>query len=109
MKTVDVELSNALRRDYNLNAQPRLTIEWNFNRYVSVSADNEPPEDTDGIDVDIFPIESIYAANRPTRGIVKARINQGNLSGHDASPGNARYYTGAADDQYKYWCSPVET
>ena len=47
MKTVDIEVKNAIRRDYNLNAQPRLTIEWNFNRYVTVSADNQPPEDTD--------------------------------------------------------------
>lgn len=109
MKTVDAEVKNAIRRDYNVNAQPRLTIEWNFNRYVTVSADNEPPEDTDGIDIDTFPIESIYAPNRPTRGIVKARIGQSLLSGYDASPGNTRYYTGSSTDQYKYWCSPVET
>lgn len=109
MKSVAIEVKNAIRQDYNLNAKPRLTIEWNFNRYVGVSADNQPPEDTDGIDVDVFPIESIYGPHRPTRGIVKARIGQARLSGHDASPGNTRYYSGSMSDQYKYWCSPVET
>lgn len=109
MKTVDVEVKNAIRRDYNINAQPRLVIDWNFNRYVGVSADNEPPETTDGIDTDMFPIESLYAPNRPTRGAVKARLGQSRISGFDALPTNTRYYSASVDDQYKYWCSPVTT
>lgn len=109
MKPVDIEVTNAIRRDYNVIARPRLTIEWNFNNYVPASADNEPSEDTDGFDIDLFPIESIYAANRPGRGIVKARLDEGALGGHDANPRNARYYTASVEDQYKYWTSPVPT
>lgn len=109
MKTVNIALKNAIRNNYNLTARPRLTIEWNFNRYVGVSADNQPSENTDGVDIDMFPVESLYAPNRPTRGIVKARVGEGRIGGHDASPGNTRYYTASILDQYKYWCSPVIT
>ncbi len=109
MKTVNTLLKNAIRRDYNVNVQPRLTIEWNFNRYIGVSADNQPAETTDGIDTDMFPIESLYAPNRPTRGAVKARLGEARLSGFDATPTNTRYYTASVNDQYKYWCSPVQT
>lgn len=109
MKTVDVEVKNAIRRDYNINALPRLVIEWNFNRYVGVSADNTPTEDSEGYDIEMFPIESLYAPNRPTRGVAKARVNQSKVSDYDANPHDTRYYVASKNDQYKYWCSPVTT
>jgi hypothetical protein len=109
MKTVDIEVKNSIRKDYTVNAQPRLVIEWNFNRYVGTSADNVPAEQTNGIDITQFPIESLYAPNRPTRGVAKARVNEGRVSQYTANPQDTRYYVASETDQYKYWCSPVKT
>ena len=109
MKSVNAAVRDAIRESHAVFALPRLTVEWNFNRYAVVSADNTPTEDSEGYDVEVFPIESIYAGNRPTRGVAKLRINEGRISNHDANPLDTRYYLGGVDDVYKYWSSPVET
>lgn len=108
MKTVNANLSSAIRSNYALAAQPRLTAEWNMNRYFNPTADNIPSEDSDGFDVEFFPIESIYANNRPTKGVTKARIGESTTSGGYSTNDN-RYYIGSVDDTYKYWSSPVQT
>lgn len=109
MKTVNAAVSNAIRQDYNINAKPRLTIEWNFNRYIGVTADNTPSDDTNGIDTEMFPVTSLYAPNRPTRGVAKLRVGEGHVSTYDTAPTDTRYYAASVVDYYKYWCSPVKT
>lgn len=109
MKTVNVAVSNAIRQNVAVQVVPKLIAEWNLNRYYSVTADNILPEDTNGYDVEMFPIESIYAANRPTKGIVKARVGASMVAADKPASQYSRFYMASVDDVYKYWCSPVTT
>lgn len=109
MKSVNSAVTTALRQAHELIARPRLTIEWNFNRYIGVSADNTPSDDSDGYDIEMFPIESVYAPNRPTRGVCKAVVGQARVAAYTATPSDTRYYVASVVDQYKYWQSPVPT
>lgn len=109
MKTVNAAVSTAIRKAHEVMAKPRLTIEWNFNRYIGVSADNTPSDDTDGLDIEMFPVESLYSPNRPTKGVCKARAGEGRVANYTAVPSDTRYYVASVNDQYKYWTSPVTT
>lgn len=109
MKTVDPNLSTAIRSAYNLYARPRLTVEWNLNRYYSVSADNIAAETDYAYDAEYFPIEDIYKPNRPTKGVVKGRADQMILSDNDPLKQDVRFYISSPDNIYKYWTSPVPT
>lgn len=114
MKSVDAAVENAIRSAYDVIAVPRLTVEWNLNRYASVvEVDNDPSDDDEGYDVEMFPIESIVQPNRPTAGIIKARVGEARVSDpynqYDGKTRSARYYLGSVDDTYKYWTSPVVT
>lgn len=114
MKSVNSAVPSAIRSGYDIAAVPRLTVEWNLNRYSSVvEADNTPSDDTDGYDIEMFPIESIFESNRPTAGIMKARVGEARVadpySQYDGTTRAARYYLGNIDDSYKYWTSPVPT
>ena len=102
-------VSDTLRNSVNVVAVPELVLDWNFNRYFQPTANNTPSEDTDGFDIEVFPIESIYAPNRPTKGVNKAIVNQSVASSTYTSPGDVRFYVGDQDDVYKYWTSPVTT
>ena len=109
MKSVPATLSNAIRQSYNLYCKPRLVAEWNMNRYASPIADNIPNESDYGFDIEQFPIESVFEANRPTRGVNKARVGESYISDYSEQPDSARYYVSSVDDTYKYWTSPVPT
>ena len=109
MKSVPATLSNTIRQAHNVYCKPRLVAEWNLNRYASPTAGNIPNESDYGFDVEQFPIESIYEANRPTRGINKARIGESYISDYSEQADAARYYVSSRDDTYKYWTSPVPT
>lgn len=114
MKSTDIEVYNAIRYGYDIQAVPRLTVEWNLNRYTEdCTADNTPPEQTNGFDIENFPIESIIASDRPTAGILKARVNEARIADpYDKYTGKnraIRSYLGSVDDTYKYWTSPVPT
>lgn len=106
MKSASLALKNELDSGYVLRALPRLTAEWNLNQYYPVVTDNEPSEDTDGYDIEMFPIGSITEPNRPTKGINKARVGEGKVYGGYSNPPGARFYIGSFDDKYKYWTSP---
>jgi hypothetical protein len=106
MKTVNAAVTNAIRSNYEVTALPRLIADWNMNRYVGTTVSNAPPEDTNGNDVEIFPLESIVSPLRPTKGINKARVNQGIVADDYITPDMPRYYTASVDDKYKYWQSP---
>lgn len=116
MKSVPTELSNAIRSGYVLNATPRLIADWNMNRYAAPVADNVPSEESNGYDVEMFPIESIVEPIRPTKGICKVRINEGTVSDDygmdeavDIRASDARFYIGDIDDVYKYWTAPNQS
>lgn len=108
MKNVDAAVRNAIRSAYDVTALPRLTAEWNMNRYYDTVVSNgianwEAVEN----DVDMFPIESIVEPIRPSKGINKARINYGTVSDGYHSPAMPRFYIASLDDPYKYWISPT--
>lgn len=103
------EVKSALRTAYNLNAVPRLTVDWNWNRYSAPTADNIPAEDTHGFDNEMFPISSIVEPNRPTKGIIKARVGEATVAPEYMMDKYPRFYIGDYNDIYKYWTSPERT
>lgn len=109
MKT-NTAVSTALATQHAVMALPNVTIEWNMNRHIGAVADNTPSEQTDGFDIEMFPIESIVEPLRPLKGINKARVGSGTVSDTylktSADHSNGRYYIADVDDPYKYWTSP---
>lgn len=103
------DVSDYLRTADVVDAQPRLVFDWNLNRYTTPTADNTPSEDTNGFDIETFPIESLYSLNRPTKGINKAIVNQAVVASRYADSSDVKFYVGSADDIYKYWTSPQPT
>lgn len=111
MKSISTQLSTALATGTAIRAVPVVVVDWNLNRYHDVKADNMPTEQDAGYDVELFPVESIVAPNRPDKGINKARVGYARIS-DDYKPMNsnynsARFYVADVDDQYKYWTSPL--
>ena len=106
MKAASTTLQNDLKQGYALQALPKLVAEWNLNQYYPVVTDNEPSEDTDGFNIEMFPISSIAEPNRPNKGINKARVGEGKTYAGYSNPPTARFYIGGLDDKYKYWTSP---
>src|SRR6478735_6148289 len=108
MKTASVALQDAIRKNTNVQAVPQLIAEWNMNRYYDTQVANTPSEDTDGYDIELFPIESVVEPLRPPQGIVKAIADQSvAVPPYTEAAPTARYYAGSVDDVYKYWVSPV--
>lgn len=105
MKSVNSAVTTAIRQDAAVKALPKLTVEWNMNRYFESTVDNTPAEDTNGNDIEMFPISSIISGIRPTKGVVKARVNEAIVADVRGS-GSARFYVSSVDDKYKYWTSP---
>lgn len=100
-------LYNSVRNDYTFNVKPRLLAEFNINRYFPATVTNNPSEDTNGYDVDKFPIESLVEPHRPARGIVKAFVGQARTSpSYNVQPAPGRSYAQGRDSAYKYWRSP---
>lgn len=108
MKYTSGPVYDTIRKDYAVTATPKLLAEWNLNMFYKTAEDNTPAEEDEGYDVDFFPIESITMPHRPTAGIVKAMTNQA-LADDEHNDGalEQRYYTVAAEAEYKYWQSPV--
>ncbi len=107
MKSVDAVVRTAIRTSHDVKAIPRLTAEWNMNRYSIPNVYNGIADWTRyETDVDHFPIESIVEPIRPSKGINKARINQATISDGYNSPSLPRYYVAGLEDKYKYWVSP---
>lgn len=108
MKSVDAAVRNAIRTAHDIKALPRLTAEWNMNRYTDVIAVSNGIAnwEAEENDVDHFPIDSIIEPIRPSKGINKARVDYGTISDSYTSPSMPRYYIASLEDKYKYWCSP---
>lgn len=112
MKSANANIINALERKYAIKAIPEVIIDWNLNRFVGATAENNPTEESEGFEPELFPISSIVAPNRPTKGINKARIGHATVGmGYfePANVGNGRFYIADKDDTYKYWTSPVKS
>lgn len=103
------EVKTAIRSDYNLNARPKLTVDWNWNRYATPTATNTPLDDDEGFDIDVFPIESIVEPLRPNKGVSKARVNQAIVADGYARAKDPKFYIASTEDVYKYWTSPYTT
>lgn len=101
MQTVSAAWRSAYDTGSSLYAQPKVVIEWNWNRYsASVAASNGGAADIEPVN---FPITSIIANNRPGRSLTKARVGQArtyNRQGNDV-----QYRTVGPTAIYKYWTS----
>lgn len=102
-------VKNELRTSYNMYAVPRLTVDWNLNRYTTPTATNTPDEDDEAYDIERFPIESIVEPLRPTKGAAKARVNEAVVATGYQSPTAPKFYVSDTADVYKYWTSPTPT
>src|SRR6478736_6050556 len=98
-----------LRSAYNMTAVPRLVVDWNLNRYTTPTVDNTPSEDTEGFDIEAFPIDSITNPLRPSKGLAKALVGQSIVGKTYNDETDPRFYIGSTDDNYKYWVSPYRT
>jgi len=100
-----------LRTAHNVVAVPRLTADWNLNRYVEdIKVENIYSDELNGFDNETFPIESIIDPMRPgVKGVLKARANQAVVSGKYTTSAEAKFYISSPDDKYKYWTSPTIT
>jgi hypothetical protein len=108
LKTVTAPTLDNITNGYVNQVGVVVRAEWLHNRFYRTVVDNTPSEDTDGYDIELFPIESITKQNRPKSGINKAIVNQAFAQPeyHDSVPA-ARYYMCSTEDQYKYWQSPL--
>lgn len=104
--TTTTAVSNELRTAYNVYVGPKLTADWNMNRYYAATVSNSVSESDFGYDIESFPIASIVEANRPNKGIVKAIVNQSLVTDSFINPNEPRFYVAGPEDYYKYWTSP---
>lgn len=102
-------VQDAIRTRYNLKAVPRLIVDWNWNRYTRPDAVNTPDDQDEGFDIEHFPIESIVEPIRPTKGVIKARVNEAVASKGYIYAKTPKFYVSSIDDVYKYWTSPEPT
>lgn len=107
--TLTDAVKTALREEYNVTARPKLIVDWNLNRYHNPVATNTPSEDTDGFNIEVFPISSIVEPLRPTKGVIKALVGQAVVAAGYLEPNQPRFYSANRADTYKYWTSPVPT
>lgn len=105
----DDTVKNAIRTAHNLVAVPRLIADWNYNCYTEPVVSHNPSEDTNGFDVEQFPISSLVDSNRPNKGIIKAIVGEAVVSRGYTSAKDAKFYISDRDDNYKYWVSQTTT
>jgi hypothetical protein len=109
MQTATTAFANLLSSATAIYSQPRVIAEWNHNRYSPIShADNDSkPEATYGLDLDMYPFESITESPRPTAGVMKGRTDQRlPIRNYSDTPPATRVYTADYESKYKYWMSP---
>ena len=112
MQTATTTFIDKLKKSYSASSTPRITVEWNGNRFGTIeTVNNNGVEVTD--DDPSFPIESIISPRRPKKsGIFKGIVSTG-TDGREARaykaseiPVARRMYTASPDAKYKYWISP---
>lgn len=103
------DVAEAIRTQHVVHAEPRLRMDWNWNRYTSPLAVNTPDDQDVGFDIEHFPIESIVEPLRPTKGVAKARVGESVASRGYITSKTPKFYASSVDDIYKYWTSPYIT
>jgi hypothetical protein len=112
MQTASAYLQDALEQADVLMPAVRVIAEWNHNRYTEVTTiDNFGfPEETNGYDLDMYPIESIINPLRPTAGLLKGRAGEGAVvQGYSDEVTGYRTYTADPSAKYKYWTGPDQS
>jgi hypothetical protein len=103
-------VQNTIRKAHTVKALPRLTAEFNWNRYSIPTADNTPAHSVIARDPDFYPAEAMTRPNRPKRGHVKAQLDSMVLMNtYSPSPPAIRHHIAEDEDIYKYWSSPSMT
>lgn len=112
MQSTSLEYVNKLKRAHSASGTPRVSIEWNCNRFGTlekISNGGVSPEADDPY----FPLSSIISPRRPeVSGLVKGitRVGPNGLeakaSNSSEFPSRRRTYTASQDAKYKYWISP---
>jgi hypothetical protein len=105
-------LKDTLDKSNSIDAQQRVIVEWNMNRYaeVLVTDNSGAPDDDNNPYPSMFPIESIAFPNRPTTGLAFARAGQSEAFNNRSDiPDDAREYVASETSKYKYWASPVRS
>lgn len=106
MKDYD-KVYKLIREHHTVHARPRLTAEFNYNRYAGPIASNTPAINEDSQDPDLFPIESIVEGRRPGAGIITARVDEWIVDDdYEITNDTERYYIADESDVYKYWSGP---
>lgn len=102
-------LKNALDQATQLNANQRVIVEWNMNRYAEVVvADNAGyPDATNNPYPGLFPASSMVEPNRPTTGLATSRVDVSEVFDNPSdNPDDAREYVADESNKYKHWSSP---
>lgn len=111
MQTSTSFFQNSIRQGENLRPDQRVIAEWNHNRYTKVTTlDNyQYPEEENGYDLDMYPIEEVVRPLRPRAGLLKARAGEGAVvQGYGDTSRGYRTYTADPDSKYKYWTGPAQ-
>jgi len=118
MKAATIAAKNLIKQSDQVKALPKLTAEWEHNRFTPFVDPENPvtvtPIETQNIEwQSIYDLTSIALPNRPRTGIAKARIDSnGKLTAagkYRDIPQSSRFYLSTQDDQYKYWSSQQKT
>jgi hypothetical protein len=109
MKSAPAPVISAIRSAYDVKALPKLTAEWNMNRYYTTTVANTPAEIDEGFDTESFPIESIVEPIRPTKGMAKGLVQHATVADDYHTPSKPRFHVVSVDDQYKYWIAPFQS
>lgn len=119
MKTAGPSIVSAVKNSVHVRAYPKVTAEWNYNRYADVYYIKNlgQPAGTTEVESKYFPIESIVETQRPKQGIIMGQAAKWSYppvpsdSGitspaYGDIPPASRTYTVGEDSLYKYWLTP---
>lgn len=88
MQTSTSFFQNSIKQGENLRPSQRVIAEWNHNRYTKVTTlDNyQYPEEENGYDLDMYPIEEVVRPLRPRAGLLRLELEKVPLSRDMAIP-----------------------
>lgn len=112
MQPASATFVNKLKKAYSVTSDPKVTVEWNCNRFGTlekISNNGVTPDEEDPF----FPLDSIIDPNRPevpglVKGITSLGVggNEARTSSSTAFASHKRTYTASPEAKYKYWVSP---
>jgi hypothetical protein len=111
MKPATTAAKNTIQREHAVAVQPRLTAEWEYNRFRVPQVTVFPAQfDPDWIAA-FGDVQSVAQPNRPRTGIAKIRLDAGvkPLGASRDTPQASRFYPAGPTDPYKYFGSEQVT